>query len=527
MIERNNELAERLAVLIEVAAVLPINASLKLRALSTQSSLNLFTAHVGTLPSVSSTVTVEDAAGTALTPPVPVIRPSTAKLGRTVARGRARIFYDHIYDMSEVLERRTLSEVWGGETGHVGEHVYREHTTRLVVQFGHGIGDMSPDAEDRIFVRILWTDAACAVRNHHVRLPFRLRDGVVMDAVSEVEDAREAELWREHRGVGEVHSTYHTLKVAALNALADGRTTVELHDWHIGLEIVARSQGLRDVALLAYGEQTHSPHSMVRHFSNAERTEFAATRFSLSAGTAPALNPVDVQAGVRSAVREWLDANGADIAEMIARTVGEATIETPAPPSEHRVEKVAHAVHTKLTQRGPLTESGIKRLCGAEQKPYLRAALRHLEDTGRAEYNGRTWSTKTAPPATYPFAVSAQTPSPVAPPNPASATPVLSAPEIQDAVRESVEQRRISDAAKRKQDLEAEIRAAVQREPNATLNNIVSEVGYEYTTEEVQEVLNDLVLRKRIAAVQEGSQIRYHPAPRRSSYTTSASGKDN
>lgn len=36
------------------------------------------------------------------------------------------------------------------------------------------------------------------------------------------------------------------------------------------------------------------------------------------------MNPADVRAGVRCAVQAWLDANGADIAEMIAAAVAEA-----------------------------------------------------------------------------------------------------------------------------------------------------------------------------------------------------------
>lgn len=56
-----------------------------------------------------------------------------------------------------------------------------------------------------------------------------------------------------------------------------------------------------------------------------------------------------------------------------------------------RVEKVADPVYTKLAQRGPLTESGIKRLCGKEQKPYIRDALHHLEDQARANYDGTLW----------------------------------------------------------------------------------------------------------------------------------------
>ncbi len=282
MTTRNNELAERLAVLIEVAAALPVNVALQLKRAHVLSSLNLFVAHVGTKPAESATVTVTDVDGTVLTAPAPAVNPSTATLGRTVARGTARVFYDRIYDMSGVLQRRGVCEVWGGSTGYIGDHVYRDDTTRLVVQFGHRIGSATPDAEDRILVRLLWTDAARALREHHVRLPFRLGEGVVMDAVSEVEDAREEERWREHRGVGEAHGTYHTLKVAALNALADERTTVEMHDWHIGQEIVARSNGLRDVSMLACGEPTHDAYTL-RQFSDAELSEFATPRFSLPA----------------------------------------------------------------------------------------------------------------------------------------------------------------------------------------------------------------------------------------------------
>lgn len=68
---RNNELAERLSVLIEVAAALPPNVTLKLPSLSFASSLNLFVTHLGTLPDASTSVTVTDVDGNVMKPPVP------------------------------------------------------------------------------------------------------------------------------------------------------------------------------------------------------------------------------------------------------------------------------------------------------------------------------------------------------------------------------------------------------------------------------------------------------------------------
>lgn len=56
-----------------------------------------------------------------------------------------------------------------------------------------------------------------------------------------------------------------------------------------------------------------------------------------------------------------------------------------------RVEKLAESLYTKLATRGGLTEKGLKRLCGKEQKPHVRDALQHLEDQGRANYDGTTW----------------------------------------------------------------------------------------------------------------------------------------
>lgn len=76
------------------------------------------------------------------------------------------------------------------------------------------------------------------------------------------------------------------------------------------------------------------------------------------AGMTTNLNPADVQAGVRSAVREWLDANGADIAELIARTVAETLVhKTPAvAKSTARIEEVAETVHEVLAR----SASGVK-----------------------------------------------------------------------------------------------------------------------------------------------------------------------
>lgn len=235
------------------------------------------------------------------------------------------------------------------------------------------------------------------------------------------------------------------------------------------------------------------------------------------------LNPADVQAGVQSAIRAWLDANGADIAELIARTVAEATVKNTAPhPDAARVEKVAQSVYVQLTQRGALTENGVKMTLTVGKRPFVRDALRYLEDQGRAEYDGTRWHAKPALPATYPFAVSAPKPVPVTvptavvPPKPATAAPVLSAPEVQDAVRESAAQRSVVAAKREKYDLEMEVIGAVRNAPNATVSAIVAAMDYEHTHEGLQVVLNDLVRRNRIAAVQEGSAVRYHPAPSRS-----------
>ena len=56
-----------------------------------------------------------------------------------------------------------------------------------------------------------------------------------------------------------------------------------------------------------------------------------------------------------------------------------------------RVESAAASVYTVLARIGGSTEKGLKRHITASKRPYIRDALHHLEDQGRAHYDGATW----------------------------------------------------------------------------------------------------------------------------------------
>ncbi|WP_100458576.1 hypothetical protein [Mycobacteroides abscessus] len=56
-----------------------------------------------------------------------------------------------------------------------------------------------------------------------------------------------------------------------------------------------------------------------------------------------------------------------------------------------RVEDVASTVYTVLAREGGCTEKALARPLAATKRPYIRDALRHLEDNGKAEYDGARW----------------------------------------------------------------------------------------------------------------------------------------
>lgn len=58
---------------------------------------------------------------------------------------------------------------------------------------------------------------------------------------------------------------------------------------------------------------------------------------------------------------------------------------------DDRLEQVSEAAYSKLAARGPLREYQLKQSAGKQQRPLVRDALRHLEDNGRAEYDGTFW----------------------------------------------------------------------------------------------------------------------------------------
>lgn len=56
-----------------------------------------------------------------------------------------------------------------------------------------------------------------------------------------------------------------------------------------------------------------------------------------------------------------------------------------------RIVRVANLAHKKLASDGPLREYQVKTKLANRDRPFAREALRHLEDNGRAEYNGTHW----------------------------------------------------------------------------------------------------------------------------------------
>lgn len=56
-----------------------------------------------------------------------------------------------------------------------------------------------------------------------------------------------------------------------------------------------------------------------------------------------------------------------------------------------RIEGVAASVYTVLARVGGTTEKGLKRHITASKRPFIRDALHHLEDQGKANYDGATW----------------------------------------------------------------------------------------------------------------------------------------
>lgn len=58
---------------------------------------------------------------------------------------------------------------------------------------------------------------------------------------------------------------------------------------------------------------------------------------------------------------------------------------------DSRIEAVAASVYTVLARESGCTESGMKRHIAPTKRPFIRDALRHLEDRGRAKYDGAMW----------------------------------------------------------------------------------------------------------------------------------------
>lgn len=56
-----------------------------------------------------------------------------------------------------------------------------------------------------------------------------------------------------------------------------------------------------------------------------------------------------------------------------------------------RVSGVADDAYKKLAALGPLRENGVKMKLTAGKRPFVRDALRYLEDNGKAEYDGTLW----------------------------------------------------------------------------------------------------------------------------------------
>lgn len=72
-----------------------------------------------------------------------------------------------------------------------------------------------------------------------------------------------------------------------------------------------------------------------------------------------------------------IELDAADVSRNLARSA--------------RIEGVAASVYTVLARIGGSTEKGLKRHITASKRPYIRDALHHLEDQGRANYDGATW----------------------------------------------------------------------------------------------------------------------------------------
>lgn len=82
------------------------------------------------------------------------------------------------------------------------------------------------------------------------------------------------------------------------------------------------------------------------------------------------------EAAERGATR-GVEQDAADVARNLQRSA--------------RIEGVAASVYTVLAREGGSTEKGLKRHITASKRPHIRDALHHLEDTGRAHYDGATW----------------------------------------------------------------------------------------------------------------------------------------
>lgn len=72
-----------------------------------------------------------------------------------------------------------------------------------------------------------------------------------------------------------------------------------------------------------------------------------------------------------------VEQDAADVARSMAKTA--------------RVAEVSSTVYTKLAQLGGLTEKALAREVAKTKRPYIRDAVHHLEDEGKAEYDGALW----------------------------------------------------------------------------------------------------------------------------------------
>lgn len=75
---------------------------------------------------------------------------------------------------------------------------------------------------------------------------------------------------------------------------------------------------------------------------------------------------------------------------LVSPSTQDATNATRETTTDERVTTTAELVYKKLA-KAPMRENGVKRELRPERRPFTRDALRHLEDQGRAHYDGTHW----------------------------------------------------------------------------------------------------------------------------------------